>query len=290
MIKHLFISLRPWQWVKNSFVLAPLIFTNQFLNYRLGFRFAAGFGVFCLFASTVYLINDIADREKDRHHPLKKNRPIAAGNLSVAAAWAAVGIMLAIAAPLAFLVDDQFFIISLVYLGINLIYSFFLKRAVIVDAFCVALGFVLRIWAGTAIANVEPTAWITMSTFFLALFLVFGKRRGEIVHIDREKYDSKAALMQYRPQFLDSIIMVVSTCAIMCYSLFALSDYARDKFGTDYLIVSVPFVVFGIFRYFHLIYNKGKGADPTDALLTDFPIQVAVACWLVTLVAVIYFF
>ncbi|MBD3345784.1 MAG: decaprenyl-phosphate phosphoribosyltransferase [Chitinivibrionales bacterium] len=290
MFKHLIISLRPWQWVKNSFVLAPLIFTNQFMNIRLGLKFLAGFGVFSIFASTVYLINDIADREKDRAHPLKKNRPIAAGKLSVSFAVATAVIMLAVAIPLAYLVDKQFFVISLIYLGLNFAYSFGFKKLIIIDALCVALGFVFRIWAGTAIANVDPTAWITLSTFFLALFLVFGKRRGEMVHIDRKTYNPKTALMKYQPQFLDSVIIVVSTCAIMCYSLFALSGYAKEKFGTEYLIAGVPFVVYGIFRYFHLIYNEEKGADPTDAVLTDFPIQIAVVGWLVTMVAVIYIF
>jgi 4-hydroxybenzoate polyprenyltransferase len=283
-------TFRPKHWVKNLFVLAPMIFSAQALSVKLGLQFAAGFAVFCLLSSIVYVLNDIADIPKDRLHPLKKNRPLAAGTLKPGVAWVSIALMALIAVPGAFFLDKPFFVTGIIYLLLNLVYSFGLKKVVVVDAICVAIGFVLRVIAGAALVKVIPTAWILMSTFFLALFLAFSKRRQEIAFIDRSVYDTKAALMNYNIQFLDNVIMIVSSCTIMCYALFSLSDYAIQKFHSRYLIATVPFVVFGIFRYFHLVYNRNRGEDPTAALLTDFPLQISIAAWVGTFVGIIYFF
>jgi len=290
MIKSLIQTFRPWHWVKNLFVVAPMVFSAHVFSASLALRFAAGFGVFCLLSSLVYGLNDIADAKKDRLHPLKKNRPIASGRLHPGAAWTAVIILAAIAVPPMWMLGREFFLCGAAYLILNLAYSFGLKKVTVVDAICVALGFVIRVWAGTALAGVEPTAWILMSTFFLALFLAFSKRRQEISYIDRAQYDADAALMRYTFQFLDNAIMVVSSCTIMCYALFCMSEYAMQKFNTHYVIATVPFVVFGMFRYFHLVYNRNRGEDPTSALLTDIPLQLSVAAWFGTFLAIIYFF
>ncbi len=287
-LRNLALTSRPWQWVKNSFVVAPLVFSKYPLSVGLGIRFAAGFFVFCAFSSAVYTLNDLADRERDRLHPLKRNRPLASGALHPVPAWANFALLVIVGAVLGYRLNRLFFLVGLAYLALNLAYSFVLKKRVLLDAISVALGFVLRVIAGAILVQVIPTAWILLSTFFLALFLSFGKRRGEIAHLDRDSYDKNTALMQYTPQFLDSVIMVVSACTIMCYSLFSLSTYATEKFGSPYLIVTVPFVIFGIFRYFHLLYNEKKGEDPTSALLTDIPLQLSVIGWLLTFAVIIY--
>jgi 4-hydroxybenzoate polyprenyltransferase len=290
MIRSLIVTFRPWHWVKNLFVVAPMVFSAQALTVPLALRFAAGFGVFCLLSSLVYGLNDLADAKKDRLHPLKKHRPIASGRLRPKAAWASVITLAAVTMPPMWMLGREFFLCGAAYLALNLAYSFGLKNATVVDAICIALGFVIRVWAGTALANVEPTAWILMSTFFLALFLAFTKRRQEIAYLIRARNDAFAAPMGHTVQFFDNAIMVVSSCTIMCYALFCMSEYAMQKFHTHYVIATVPFVVFGMLRYFHLVYNRNRGEDPTRALLTDIPLQLCVALWFGAFVAIIYFF
>jgi len=282
-------TFRPWQWVKNLFVVAPLVFSSQLFSLSMDLRFCAGFFVFSLLSSAVYGINDLSDIEKDRKHPLKQGRPLASGALSPKVVIIAVVLVLAGVFPLAWMIGKMFFIISLTYLGLNLLYSFVFKRIAVLDAITLALGFVIRVWAGTAIAGVEPSGWIMLTTFFLALFLAFCKRRQEVQVIDKNEMKHSSALAEYNLSFLDGVIILSATCAIMCFSLFALSDYALHKFNTQYLAVSVPFVVFGILRYLHLTHFYNKGEDPTMTLLTDLPLQLSIVLWFLVMIGSIYF-
>lgn len=289
MFRSIVITFRPWQWVKNLFVVAPLVFSNQLFSFLMDLRFCAGFFIFSLLSSAVYGINDLSDIEKDRKHPMKRGRPLASGALSPKVVVIAVVLILCAVFPLAWRLGSMFFVITLFYLGLNLLYSFVFKRIAVLDAITLALGFVLRVWAGTAIAGVEPSGWIMLTTFFLALFLAFCKRRQEVQVIDRAELKSSSALAEYNQSFLDGVIILSATCAIMCFSLFALSDYAINKFNTRHLAVSVPFVVFGILRYLHLTHFHNKGEDPTMTLLTDLPLQISIVLWFLGIIGIIYF-
>ena len=289
MLKSLILTLRPWQWIKNLFVVAPLIFSNQLFSIAMDLRFVAGFFIFSLISSAVYGINDIADREKDRNHPIKKKRPLASGAISPVIVLVTVGCILCCVLPLAWLVGRYFFIISLLYLVLNVFYSFLFKRIAVLDVIMLAIGFVLRVWAGTTIAHVEPSGWILLTTFFLALFLAFCKRRQEVLVIDKEKPSTRASLAGYNVSFLDGVITIAATCAIMCFSMFALSDYAVHKFNSNYLAVTVPVVVFGILRYLHILHLYNKGEDPTMTVLTDRPLQLSIIVWFIGMIGIIYF-
>jgi decaprenyl-phosphate phosphoribosyltransferase len=289
MLRSLIITLRPWQWIKNLFVVAPLVFSSQLFSISMDLRFLAGFIIFSLISSAVYGINDIADLEKDRNHPFKKKRPLASGAISPRVVLTTVALILAGVLPLAWIVGRLFFITSLLYLVLNLFYSFVFKRIAVLDAIMLALGFVLRVWAGTSIAMVEPSGWIMLTTFFLALFLAFCKRRQEVQVVDREKLGSRSALSRYNVSFLDEVIILSATCAIMCFSMFALSDYALHKFNSRYIAVTVPVVVFGMLRYLHLMHFYNKGEDPTMTLLTDVPLQLSIILWFFGMIGIIYF-
>lgn len=287
--KPLILTFRPWQWVKNVFVVAPLVFSNHFFLLSMDLKFVAGFFVFSLLSSAVYCINDLADIEKDRKHPYKMKRPLASGAIAPKTVLVAVIVLLLIVLPLAYLIGKLFLIISLLYLILNLLYSFLFKQIAVVDAIALSLGFVLRVWAGTAIAEVEPTGWIMLSTFFLALFLTFCKRRQEMQVVDKQEMGSTSTLSQYNSSFLDSVITLSATCAIMSFSLFALSDYALHKFNSRYLSINVPLVVFAVLRYLHLTHVLNRGEDPTMALLTDRPLQISIVLWLLLMIGIIYF-
>ena len=288
-LKSLIRTLRPWQWIKNLFVVAPLVFSSQLFSIAMDLRFIAGFFIFSLLSSAVYGINDIADREKDRNHPIKKKRPLASGAISPTVVLIVVACILGSVLPLAWLIGQKFYIISLLYLVLNVFYSFLFKRIAVLDVIMLAVGFVLRVWAGTSIAQVEPSGWIILTTFFLALFLAFCKRRQEVLVVEKEKLDTRASLSRYNIPFLDSVITIAATCAIMCFSMFALSDYALHKFNSKYIAVTVPVVVFGILRYLHLLHLYNKGEDPTMTLLTDRPLQLSIVLWFLGMIGIIYF-
>lgn len=290
MVKQLIYTFRPWQWVKNVFVLAPLVFSNQLFDAAMAVRFVAGFFIFSLLSSGVYCINDLTDLEKDRRHPLKQHRPLAKGTITPRTVIIASILLLLVSLSLAFLLGRLFFIISLIYLLCNVLYSFGFKRIAVVDVITLSIGFVLRVWAGSAIASVEPTGWIMLSTFFLALFLSLCKRRQELRAVDTSDTGAAPVSRHYTIPFLDSAITLSATCAVMCFSLFALSDHAILKFKTKLLAITVPFVVFGILRYLYLTTAKNRGEDPTMTALTDRPLQISILLWFLFCVGMIYVF
>lgn len=290
MTKDLIHLLRPQQWVKNGIVLAGLIFSGSASNMHMSLLALAATGLFCLLSSTIYIVNDIADADADRRHPVKANRPIASGRVKVPTAVTLAIILGVSSLILAFLLDRDFFYISLGYVVLSLAYSFFLKHIVIIDVMTIAAGFVLRALGGAVIIDVEFSGWLLISSFLLALFLGFGKRRHELVLLENGGKDHRRILAKYTSYFLDQLIGVVTPAVVVCYLIYVISPEVQEKLGTHYLYLTTPFVIYGIFRYLYLIHLEEQGGSPTRLLLTDRPILITVVLWLATAVLLLYVF
>ncbi len=290
MIKDYIYLLRPQQWIKNGIVLAGLIFSGSASDPELSLLALAATGLFCLLSSTIYIINDITDADADRSHPVKRNRPIASGRVSAPKAVVPAIIIGVAALVLSFILQRQFFYIGLAYIGLSLAYSFFLKHIVIIDVMSIAAGFVLRALAGAVVIDVEFSGWLLISSFLLALFLGFGKRRHELVLLESGSVDHRRILAKYNSYFLDQLIGVVTPAVVVCYLLYVISPEVQDKLGTHYLYLTTPFVIYGIFRYLYLIHLEEQGGSPTRLLLTDRPILLTVLLWLITAVLLLYIF
>jgi len=250
-------------------------------------RVCGAFGVFCVLSSAVYLINDVRDREADRRHPQKRRRPIAAGEIAPGTA-SALSVVLAVAALFAaFGLSGGLGRIATAYLVLNLGYSFGLKRIVILDVMMVATGFLLRAFAGALVLDVAISRWLVLCTGLLALFLAFVKRRQEIAALD-EGSVTRPILKEYSLPFIDQMISVVTGATVVAYSLYAFSPEVAQKLGTEHLGLTIPFVLFGIFRYLYLVHQRGVGENPTSAVLTDLPLILDVALWGVAVVLVLY--
>ena len=285
---HLLRSLRPRQWTKNLFVFAGLIFGDKLTDPRsVGIAFAA-FGVFCLLSSTVYLINDIRDREADRLHPLKARRPIASGALPVGVASAAAVVIAAVALAGSLAIGRGFFQISALYLVLLGAYSFSLKHVVILDVLTLASGFVLRAAGGAVAVHVEFSHWLLLLMMLGALFLALSKRRAELVSLADNAGAHRRALDEYSPYLLDQMISVVTASTLLAYAFYTISAETRAKFGTDLLLYTVPFPLYGIFRYLYLIHRREGGGNPSDTLWEDRPTLICVALWGATVIAILY--
>jgi 4-hydroxybenzoate polyprenyltransferase len=289
VLKALIVSLRPAQWSKNLFVLAPLVFAEALFEPALVVRALLAFAVWSAAASSVYLVNDIRDRPKDRLHPIKRLRPIATGALAPAVAGGAAALLAALALGGALWLGSRFSVILLVYLVLNGLYSFGLKNVVIVDVMVVAIGYVLRVEAGAAAIEVKVSTWILLCTIFVALFLAFSKRRHELLLLSEKAAGQRDVLLHYGPTFLDQMINVVTASTILCYALYTLAPETVERFGTNALIYTLPFVLFGIFRYLYLVYQVANPRNPTEAILHDVPSVLNVALWGLAVIAVIYF-
>jgi len=277
--------LRPRQWTKNLVCLAGAFFGHRILNPHYTLRACVAVAAFCAISSFVYIINDIVDRERDRNHPRKKLRAIASGQVSVRQGLALGAVMLAVGAALAATLGPVVLGIVGGYALLNLAYSAGLKNLSLVDATVVALGFILRICAGTAAAAVAPSAWILLCAFFLSLFLAFGKRRAEInASSGQQQPATRGVLHKYSVVMLDRFCNICATLAIATYALFTVLGHPEDRS----LIITTPPVVMGIFRYLLLIERYHEGEAPDAILLKDWAIQLAIVLWLLLFVAVIY--
>ncbi len=280
--------VRPHQWSKNLFVLAPLVFSKELgIISAVMSAFLAAF-LFCLASGAVYTMNDMVDAPRDRLHPVKKNRPIASGMLPVEIA-SAYGVFLAgisIGASIYF--GYEFVVTLLIYLVLNIVYSFWLKKIVIVDVISIAAGFLLRVIAGSYATKVEASVWILAVTFLLALFLALGKRKHELL-VSQEKDGSRPVLRFYSPRLVKMLMNVVAVLTIAAYSAYALSTHTREYFETDYLFVSIPFVLFGLWRFIRLSDIKERNESPTEALIRDVPFILNGLLWFVVITAIIYF-
>ena len=288
MIRPLLRALRPVQWVKNVFVLAPIVFAEQLGQAAVLGRAALAFVTFCFAASAVYLFNDIRDREEDRRHPLKQHRPIASGALPVPAAWAAALILAGAALATAASFGAFFGVLLVVYLAVNLLYTSGLKHVVILDVMAVSSGYVIRVLAGAEAIDVEVSRWLVLCTIFLALFLIFSKRRHELVLLADEAAEHRSVLSHYSPAFLDQMINVVTASTVVSYAVYAVDSATVSRFGSDRLVYTVPLVLFGVFRYLYLIYQKHEKHNPTESVLRDLPSVVNVLLWGVLVLWIVY--
>lgn len=280
-------ALRPRHWVKNVFVFAALVFAEKLRDPVAVFRAFGAFAVFCVLSSAVYLFNDVRDREADRKHPSKRHRPIASGEISPAVASAASAGLAASALLSAFALSNGLGLAAAAYFFLNLAYSFGLKRVVILDVMMVATGFLLRAFAGALVLSVEISRWLVLCTGLLALFLGFVKRRQEVAAMDGDEA-TRPILKEYSLPFLDQVIAVVTGATVVAYSLYAFSPEVAQKLGTAHLGLTIPFVLFGIFRYLYLVHQRGAGENPTAVVLTDVPLMVGVGFWGATVVVALY--
>lgn len=280
-------SMRPNQWVKNTVIFAGVIFAKQFEHTTDLLRVLAAFGIFCALASAVYLFNDIRDREFDRAHPQKKDRPIAAGRLSVSTAGIAAIILFAGGLLAAWQLGGSFFTAAAAYVVLSVSYSIILKHVAVLDVMIVASGFVIRAVAGAAAIPVAISPWLIVCTSLLALFLGFGKRRSELEALGGDATTHRIALEGYTLPLLDQLIAVTTASTVVAYALYTLAPDTHEKFGTINLIWTLPFVMYGVFRYLYLIYGANKGGNPTRALLTDPPIIINGALWLISVIVII---
>jgi 4-hydroxybenzoate polyprenyltransferase len=281
-------SMRPRQWTKNLFVFPAIVFAQRLWDKGAVDVTLAAFIIFCFLSSSVYIVNDIADADKDRLHPTKRNRPIASGRLPAGVALASSLLLAAFSIALAFAINDRFVLCASLYLGLNLVYSFSLKHVVILDVIMVAAFFVLRAVAGAAAINVDISHWLLICTFLLALFIAMSKRRHELVLLENNASAHRASLTEYSPYLLDQMISVVTASTVMGYTLYTVDQDTVAKFGTDHLVYTVPFVVFGIFRYLYLIHQKGEGGDPDRIIVSDRPFLINLLLWAAVVVFAVY--
>ena len=281
--------LRIPQWVKNLFLFAPLVFSKHLFQQDYFIREVEAFFIFCLLSSSVYVINDITDREVDRQHPVKKFRPLAAGTLSVPAAVALAALLLILAGIFSMRFPASFQFVGALYFILNLAYSFGLKRVILLDLFVVAAGFMIRVLAGAYALDVGTSNWLVLCTLFVSLFLATSKRRGELVlSQNTEGYAGRAVLKEYDVPSIDQIMTVAASGMAISYALYTVSDRTVTMFGTENLIFTTVFVLFGIFRYFVLMKKNPTEDNPVRLLLQDGVMVTNIAAWFLTCVVIIY--
>lgn len=286
-------AMRPLQWSKNFVVLAALIFSRNLFHPELAVRSLEAFGIFCMLSASIYIFNDLLDYERDRVHPVKSRRPIASGKVSRRGAIIFGVVLGAGGLVLASLLGWGFFRVGLVYYFLMIAYSLGLKHAVVLDVLMISIGFVLRAIAGVEVlkhieAGVVISPWLLVCTLFLALFLGFSKRRHEITLLSEEAAKHRKSLDDYTVEYLDAIIAVVTAATLIAYSIYTIWPATVAKFETAGLIYTVPFVVYGLFRYMHLVIVRHKGGSPSEILVSDIPLVVDIVLWLVVAGLVLY--
>lgn len=280
-------AMRPKHWVKNVFVVAALIFGQRLSDPYSLFLVLAAFVVFCVVSSSVYLLNDVVDRDSDRLHPMKRYRPVAAGRVSVATAIGGSLVLAVAGIATALWLDHSFAAVAGVYLLINLAYSLWLKGVVILDVMLIAAGFLLRAWAGAEVLDIAMSNWLILCTGLVSLFLGFVKRRQEIASLDGSDRQ-RPILREYSLPFLDQMIGIVTASTVVAYSLYAFSDEVTLRLGSRWMGLTIPFVLFGIFRYLYLVHRRGEGENPTALVVRDRALIVTILLWGLTAVAIIY--
>jgi len=289
MLLDLFRTMRPRQWTKNSVLLAALVFDRQLSLDNPGpvIRTVVGFILFCLLSSTIYIINDLVDVEADRQHPDKRNRPIASGRLPKSVAVTAAAALLVITFSVAIILSPTFAGICLAYFLLNLAYSFWLKHMPILDALSIAAGFVLRVGAGVVLITVQRfSPWLYVVTTLLALYLAFGKRRAELALLSTGANAHRRVLDGYTIPLLDQFITILASTTIIVYSLYTFS--APNLPSNHAMMLTIPFALYGIFRYQYLIEVKHSGGAPEESLLNDRPLQVTIVLWGISVLLILY--
>ena len=288
MLKYIFLSMRPEQWIKNFFVFTALLFSKNLHNPLKGIEAIIGFTIFCMITGCAYMINDLVDLEKDKLHPVKSRRPLASGKLKKDTAVKIVVLVCLASLFFAFYMNVLFGIIVLAYFLLNIGYSIYLKNIVIIDVVSIAAGFVLRVLGGAVIISVVASQWLILCTILLSLFLGFSKRRHELILLEDSATSHRKVLEHYSPYFLDQMIAVVTASTLICYALYTMSKDTVEKLGTSKLIYTIPFVLYGIFRYLYLVHQKEKGGSPTEIMFTDKPMIINICLWVISSVVFIY--
>jgi 4-hydroxybenzoate polyprenyltransferase len=287
-LKDVVVSLRPYQWTKNLVIFAPLVFAKELYNFDHFLLTVAAFIDFCLLSGAVYVINDVVDYRQDRFHPVKKDRPIASGRLSRRVALICGILLFGASLAFAYSLSFPFFQVAVVYTAITIGYSYYFKNVAILDVMAISIGFVLRAIAGGAVIAVEASFWLLLCTFLLALFLALSKRRHELVFLSEDAVKHRTNLAEYSPYLLDQMIGVVTASCVLAYTLYTVSPETVAKFHTDKLSLTIPFVIFGIFRYLYLIHQKNEGGRPSLHLFTDKPLLISIVLWVIACVTIIY--
>lgn len=281
-------AMRPYQWTKNLLLFAALVFAGELGNpARIGIS-ALAFAAFCLAASATYIFNDILDIESDREHPKKRHRPLASGVLSVPAALLMVVALFGVSLALAAYIRLPFLAALVAYVALTIAYSLHLKHLMIIDVMAIALGFVVRAVAGALALDVPFSNWLVVCTLFLATFLGLSKRRQEIMLLEGGAQSHRQVLQHYTVNYLDQLILIMAGGTLLTYTIYTCSPEVIERLGTDKLYVTLPFVVYGLFRYLHLIHHKTGGGDPSSTLLQDRPLGVTVLLWAAACAALIY--
>ena len=285
-------SMRPWQWTKNLVLFAGVVFSRRFLEIDLVERSFVGFVLFCLLSGSIYIMNDLLDRKRDRGHPDKKARPITSGQLGPSTAIAVSIALIIVLLALSWFVGTSFFFLAALFVILNIVYSAFLKRTVILDAFSISFSFLIRATAGVAvlhpvIPDLELSPWLLICTLFLSLFLAFCKRRYEICALESAG-EHRDALREYTPMLLDQLVGLTAAATLLSYSIYTVWPQTVDKFSTTNLVFTVPFVGFGIMRYLYLVYSRNDGGDPSGLLLLDRGILVDVFLWFISVVFILW--
>jgi 4-hydroxybenzoate polyprenyltransferase len=281
--------IRPKQWLKNAFVFAPLIFAKQLFEADAFLLALRAFGAFCLTASCVYIINDIADLKADRLHREKKFRPLAAGTMIIAQALLLLTVLLALDVMVTAGMDLRFIILLVMYFLMNFAYSIKLRDVLLLDVFIIAAGFMFRVLGGAYAINVRVSNWIVLCSLFVSLFLGFAKRRGELVEAEAAGTTSeRKVLMLYRVDFIDQLLTIAAAGTVISYALYTVAPRTQEVFGTDKLLYTTVFVVYGVFRYLYLIHTSTAIQNPTNTVTADAPIIINAILWIGTCILLIY--
>jgi 4-hydroxybenzoate polyprenyltransferase len=287
-MRWLIVSLRPQQWVKNTLVFGGLIFSRSLLHWDVVRLSLFAFLIFCMASSGIYLLNDLYDIEADRKHPVKRLRPLAAGRFGLNTARTAMFILMVGSALLAALLRPAFALVLAVYLLINVAYSAGVKRVVILDVMMIAMGFVLRAVAGAVVIGVGASPWLVLCTLMLALLMGFGKRRHELNLLQEDAQSHRPSLDGYSTQFLDLMMTITAGAAVVTYALYTMAEETVARFKSHSLVLTVPFVLYGIFRYLFLVHMRKGGGDPARLLVGDAPTVINLGFWLVVVCFILY--
>jgi 4-hydroxybenzoate polyprenyltransferase len=288
LLLSLFLSLRPGQWTKNLFVFAALVFSHRLTDGEAVARAGAAFLVFCILSGTVYLVNDVLDREQDKRHPVKARRPVASGVVSRNLALSTAAVLGTAALIAAFALGLPFFAIAAAYLLLLSAYSLLLKHIVILDVLTIAAGFTLRAVAGGAAIFVPISHWLVVCTTLLALFIALSKRRHELTLLSETAIDHRPILGDYTTYLLDQMISVVTASTLISYAFYTISPETTEKFGTTLLSLTIPFPLYGIFRYLYLVHRRDLGGSPAELVVNDRPLLGCVALWALSVIVIIY--
>jgi len=281
-------TIRPRQWVKNMFVFMPVLFGGRLFSAESLLNSAAAFLAFCLAAGGVYLVNDVRDRESDAYHPLKRKRPVASGHLDHKTALTASAVFLAASLLLSFCVSPYLALTILAYTALNALYSVHIKHVVMLDVTAIAIGFELRIWGGGLAAGIIPSMWLQLCVFLLAIFLGLLKRRHEIMFLSDKAHKHRKVLSDYNIDLLDQMVMISAALCIIFYCIYSiLRDLTFGAIGGR-IIYTIPFVIFGILRYFYIAHSKKAGGDPGEILFSDVPLLVDLLLWAAVSTLLIY--